>query len=102
MKYVFPSDRFIKENAKQITADKGQYILIDSMMYHKGGENRSIDERVAINNVFTSPIIRQQISLDKSQFEYSIPDNYREYLGLGYKNFNGVSEYIADRANRLA
>jgi hypothetical protein len=96
----FPSDSFIKENEIQITAKRGQFILIDSMLYHKGGENKSSKERVAVNNVFSSPMIRRQIDVGKNEFEYSLEcldEEIIQKLGLNFETFKGVGNFLRSR-----
>ena len=96
----FPSDPFVKRNALQITAKKGQYIVIDSMIYHKGGYNSTLTDRLAINNVFSTPIIRRQIEINEDSFFYSldsVPDEYIYLLGLNYKTVSSVDAYLKSR-----
>jgi hypothetical protein len=96
----FPSDEHIHANQLQITAKKGQFILIDSMVYHKGGYNSSINDRVAVNNVYTLPMIRRQIDFDANDFQYSLESFDAESilrLGLKYKSFKGVGEFLESR-----
>jgi len=60
---MFPSDHVAAELDTPVTADPGSFIVFDSMVFHRAGHNRSDRPRRAVNHVFTSPIIAQQISL---------------------------------------
>lgn len=46
-----------------VAAPAGSWIVFDSMLVHRAGVNRSGRVRRAVNQVFTVPIIAQQISL---------------------------------------
>ena len=59
----FPSDAVAAELDTAVSADPGSFIVFDSMVFHRAGENRSGRPRRAVNHVFTTPIIAQQISL---------------------------------------
>jgi ectoine hydroxylase-related dioxygenase (phytanoyl-CoA dioxygenase family) len=59
----FPSDAVAAELDTAVSADPGSFIVFDSMVFHRAGENRSGHPRRAVNQVFATPIIGQQISL---------------------------------------
>ena len=59
----FPSDAVAAELDTSVNAEAGSFIVFDSMVFHRAGENRSGRPRRAVNQVFTTPIIAQQISL---------------------------------------
>jgi ectoine hydroxylase-related dioxygenase (phytanoyl-CoA dioxygenase family) len=97
---TFPSENYLDENKVQLEAKKGDFILIDSMLYHCGGFNNTDSDRVGVNNVFSSPIIRRQIDFTAEEFTYDIEDFCRmplNLLGLGYRSCNSVSEYLRSR-----
>ena len=56
---------FIKETELQITAPAGSIIFFDSLIWHKGGENRTSKTRKAINQQYTRPFIKQQLDYPK-------------------------------------
>ena len=59
----FPSDAVAADLDTPVSADPGSFIVFDSMVFHRAGENRSGRPRRAVNQVFSTPIIAQQISL---------------------------------------
>jgi Phytanoyl-CoA dioxygenase (PhyH) len=59
----FPSDEVAASLETPIEAPSGAFIVFDSMLFHRAGSNRSGRPRRAVNQVFTVPIIAQQISL---------------------------------------
>jgi ectoine hydroxylase-related dioxygenase (phytanoyl-CoA dioxygenase family) len=60
---AFPSDQVAAELDVSVTADPGSFIVFDSMVFHRAGANRSDRPRRAVNQVYSVPIIAQQISL---------------------------------------
>ena len=59
----FPSESVAAELDTAVSAEPGSFIVFDSMVFHRAGENRSGRPRRAVNQVFSVPIIAQQISL---------------------------------------
>lgn len=94
----FPSSRFLRSAAVQVTAPRGSYILLDCMTYHTGSTNRTPKDRRAVNHVYTSPIIRQQIDLPALLGESFTDDqDVRQLLGYGVKTPRSLNEYFASR-----
>lgn len=58
-----PSATYCEEHEVTVEAPAGSVIILDSMLYHRAGHNRSDRIRRAINNVYCIPILKQQISL---------------------------------------
>jgi hypothetical protein len=59
----FPSGDVAASLETSVNAEPGSFVVFDSMLFHRAGDNRSGRLRRAVNNVFTVPIIAQQISL---------------------------------------
>ena len=60
---AFPSDAAVAALQIQIGAPAGSFIILDCMLFHCGGINRTDRVRRAVNHVYSIPIIRQQIDL---------------------------------------
>jgi ectoine hydroxylase-related dioxygenase (phytanoyl-CoA dioxygenase family) len=60
---AFPSDQVAASLDTAVTAEPGSFIVFDSMLFHRAGANRSDRPRRAVNQVYSVPIIAQQISL---------------------------------------
>ena len=58
----FPSTEFALKYKQQISAKAGSALVLDSMIYHQAGYNRSNQVRRAIAHIYTLPLIKQQIS----------------------------------------
>jgi ectoine hydroxylase-related dioxygenase (phytanoyl-CoA dioxygenase family) len=63
---AFPSPEVAAALDTPVTAEAGSFIVFDSMLFHRAGTNRSEQMRRAVNHVYTTPIIGQQISLPQA------------------------------------
>jgi ectoine hydroxylase-related dioxygenase (phytanoyl-CoA dioxygenase family) len=98
----FPSDRFIETSSAQVCAPAGHYIVLDCMLYHSGAPNRSSAERRAVNQVYTSPIIRQQIDLPAFLGDdFTSDPGLRRLLGYEVTTPKSDAEYFATRRAKL-
>ncbi|MGB9365914.1 MAG: phytanoyl-CoA dioxygenase family protein [Xanthobacteraceae bacterium] len=96
---VFPSDGFCQANAVPVSAPAGSYIVFDSMLYHSGGANRTSRSRRGVNNVYSIPIIRQQIELPSALGEQFTDDaDLRRLLGYGVRTIRSAAEFISGRS----
>jgi ectoine hydroxylase-related dioxygenase (phytanoyl-CoA dioxygenase family) len=93
----YPSDNYIKHNALQIQAKAGQYIILDCMLFHAGGFNRSGADRRAVNHVYTIPYFKQQIKLPGLLTETSLNARDRELIGCGFEEPDSIDQYFATR-----
>jgi len=59
----FPSADVAASLEVSVNAEAGSFVVFDAMLFHRAGDNRSGRLRRAVNNVFSVPIIAQQISL---------------------------------------
>lgn len=79
---AFPTPEFIERHAVLAEAEAGSVLLFDSMIYHRAGENSSGKTRRAVNQIFTLPLIQQQISLpDALGGRFSDDPRFRRLLG---------------------
>jgi ectoine hydroxylase-related dioxygenase (phytanoyl-CoA dioxygenase family) len=98
----FPSDRFVEASAVQVCAPAGSYIVLDCMLYHSGAPNRSTTERRAVNQVYTSPILRQQIDLPAFLGDdFTDDSDLRRLLGYEVATPRSDAEYFATRRAKL-
>jgi hypothetical protein len=63
---AFPSDRMAAALDTPVVAERGAFIVFDSMLFHRAGVNRSDQVRRAVNHVYSIPLIAQQISLPQA------------------------------------
>ena len=57
-----PSDGFLKKHSVQVIEKAGSVLIFDSLLWHRGGENRSNRVRRGINHQYTRPFIKQQLN----------------------------------------
>jgi ectoine hydroxylase-related dioxygenase (phytanoyl-CoA dioxygenase family) len=93
----FPSDAYIQRNALQLQAKAGQYLLLDCMMFHSGGFNRTDKERRAVNHVYTIPYFKQQIKLAGLLKHHSLSPRQQELFGFSYQEPTSIEQYLSDR-----
>tara|TARA_R110002096_G_scaffold15071_6_gene53175 strand:- start:10358 stop:11164 length:807 start_codon:yes stop_codon:yes gene_type:complete len=60
---ICPSKEYLTNHEQTVNAPAGSVIVFDAMLFHRAGRNCSKGPRRAINNVFTVPILKQQIDL---------------------------------------
>ena len=95
----FPSEDYMNKHAIQVEAKAGSFILLDCMTYHKGGFNQTNNTRRAINHVFSTPMISQQIKFRSSDFtQFDLTDRQKFILGLNVKDNSSVKNYLASRS----
>jgi len=82
-------------------APAGSIILFDSMIYHKAGENKTSEARYGINNMFTLPFVKQQISYPRILGEkYKNDIALERLLGYDSKEYLDVFEFRHRRLTR--
>ncbi len=97
-----PSDEFFRRHELGIEAKAGSVLVFDSMLFHRGGRNRSQGIRRALNHMYTLPLIKQQISFPKMLAGKYRDDRFLSKF-LGYESETGttVTEWREDRLARL-
>jgi hypothetical protein len=93
-----PSDNFIKNHSIRVTAPVGSYIVLDCMVFHKGGFNSGDNPRRAVNHVYTIPYFKQQINIPNVIDNlFDINDEQRDILGYKYQVPTGIEEFLVGR-----
>ncbi|GMB81074.1 hypothetical protein NN6n1_18570 [Shinella zoogloeoides] len=98
---AFPPDELVRKAEEQVVVKRGMFIILDCMVYHAGGTNRTSVDRRAINHVFTLPIIRQQFHMptvvgDPTGFS----DKQKKILGYGLEELRSLDDWFAQRSER--
>ncbi|WP_454692314.1 phytanoyl-CoA dioxygenase family protein [Achromobacter aloeverae] len=94
---AFPSPKYVGRNAIQIEAKRGQFIVMDCMLFHAGGSNTTGASRRGVNQMYTIPYFRQQINIPASISSADLSLKEKELLGFPYQTPNSVSEYLTLR-----
>jgi len=96
-----PSDLYIEQNEIQINAKPGDVLFFDSMLWHKGGSNKTNKPRRAINQQYTKPFIKQQISYpDLMQGKVDIDTPLAQTLGMWTIPPKSLLEYRVDDSSK--
>lgn len=59
----FPTNTFASKFETQLTVPAGSYLVLDAMVFHRAGINRSGAARRAINHVIGVPFMAQQVDI---------------------------------------
>lgn len=97
---AFPSPKYVKNNALQVEAKAGSFILLDCMLFHAGGFNTSLLARRAVNHVYTIPYFKQQIKIPNIIDEAGLSPEERDILGFQYVEPSTIAEYFLARDGR--
>ena len=99
---AFPSEDYVQRHEQVINAKAGCAVVFDSMLYHRGGLNRSPRVRRALNHMYTLPLIKQQISLPKLLNGKFCEDSFlNRFLGYESESDESVVEFRTRRLARL-
>jgi len=94
----FPSTRFVAAHEGGIEARAGSLIVMDAMIYHRTGVNRSPRVRRGINHVIGRPFLVQQIDIPR-QLDGRLADDPKLASYLGYR-WNPAPDVATWRSRR--
>lgn len=94
---AFPSEEYIQENALQVVAKAGSFILLDCMVFHAGGYNSTVLERRAVNHVFNIPYFKQQINIPINIKDADLAADAQDILGFKYMEATSIEDYFLSR-----
>jgi ectoine hydroxylase-related dioxygenase (phytanoyl-CoA dioxygenase family) len=78
----FPSEAFARDNLQTADASPGSVIVMDAMVFHRAGRNRSQNVRRGVNHVIGVPILAQQVSIpDMLHGQHAEDPFLSRYLG---------------------
>jgi ectoine hydroxylase-related dioxygenase (phytanoyl-CoA dioxygenase family) len=97
----FPSARTIRRLEQVVVAPAGSFIVLDAMMFHRGGINLTAETRRGVNHVFVLPFIRQQIDLPSMLGDkYAADPALRRLLGYDVQTAISVHDWRARRRTK--
>lgn len=98
---LFPSGDFVRRYEKPIAAKAGSALVMDSMLFHRAGYNKSKFVRRAINHVYALPFIKQQISLPKALGgKFKDDTSLRKLLGYESDPGESVAQWRTAKLNK--
>ena len=100
---AFPSDATVNALQTQVGAEVGSFIILDCMLFHSGGVNRTGSPRRAVNHVYSVPFIRQQIDLPALLgADYTDDPEVRRFLGYEVRSPADVAAFYDGRKARVS
>jgi len=97
---AFPSERYIQNHAIQIEAKAGSYILLDCMLFHVGGFNKTHSARRAVNHIYNIPYFKQQINIPRNMKGLELSAEIKDILGFNYVEPGSIADYLATRTGK--
>lgn len=98
---AFPSENYVQRNAVQAEAIAGSFIVLDCMLFHAGGFNKTNVERRAVNHLYTIPYFKQQINIPMNMNNPNLTDEDKELLGFNNIEPNSLAQYFATRTSKM-
>lgn len=93
----FPSDAYVAKRARQIEAPAGSFIVMHAMLFHRGGSNRTARPRRAVNHLYTTAFIKQQIDIPAALADRRPPKRVAELLGYRYRMPRSIADFLDSR-----
>jgi hypothetical protein len=97
---AFPSDNYVRRNAVQVKAKAGSYLVMDCMVFHAGGSNKTNSERRAVNHLYNIPYFKQQINISMNMKNTGLSDEAKDILGFYNVESNSIVQYFTTRENK--
>jgi hypothetical protein len=99
----FQSDEVIDLVKHQIEVKAGSFLVLDCMTFHAAGRNNSSQNRIGLNHVYSSVMLRPQIdwcrALSKEEQD-NMTENEKSLLALDYPISSSVDAFLQFRDNR--
>lgn len=93
-----PDEKVRMNNEVPITAPRGTFIIIDSMIFHRTGKNKSDHFRRAIVQVYSIPLIKQVISFPRMlNGQYKDDPELSKFLGYSFETADSALDFRRQR-----
>lgn len=97
----FPGAAFTHKFGRQVQAPAGSFLILDAMLFHRAGANRTSRVRRAVNHVIGRPFMAQQIDLPSALARAGVEPPgepaIRKYLGYRWSPARDVTDWRARR-----
>lgn len=94
----FPSDHYVTAHEKVAAAPAGSFLVLDAMLFHRGGYNVSATSRYGLNHLIGLPFLAQQVDIPR-MLERDLSDDPFLSRYLGYR-WNPAEDVEAWRKRR--
>jgi ectoine hydroxylase-related dioxygenase (phytanoyl-CoA dioxygenase family) len=96
---AFPSAQFVKKNSITATAKAGSILILDAMLFHRSGLNKSGKNRRGVNHLIGKPLLVQQIDIPRLLGGRHSSDPFlKRYLGYQWNPASDVASWRMLRA----
>lgn len=96
----FPSSNYVRRNAIQVEAQAGSFIMLDCMVFHAGGFNKTNSERRAVNHLYNIPYFKQQINIPINMERANLSDEAKDILGFSSIEPTSIWDYLSTRTGK--
>ena len=96
----YPSPNYIQRNAIQVEAKAGSFILLDCMLYHAGGFNKTDKVRRGVNHVYNIPYFKQQINIPLNMQHVTLSEEEKSILGFNYMEPASIADFLSTRVGK--
>jgi len=97
---AFPGEEYIRNNAIQVEAKAGSFIVLDCMLFHAGGFNKTNFARRAVNHLYNIPYFKQQINIPMNMTNAQLSEEESDVLGFNYTEPVSISDYLSSRSGK--
>jgi ectoine hydroxylase-related dioxygenase (phytanoyl-CoA dioxygenase family) len=95
----FPSDEFVLQHEIQPILSPGDIVVMNSMLYHRAGINRSESDRLLITNTFTRPSMASQFNYTSMIDPSTLSEKEKQILGFRWNYNQSMTEWRMSRIN---
>lgn len=98
----FPSKNYLNSFQKNIESTRGNFLVLNSMLYHAGSLNKTKLDRVGINNVFSIPLVKRQIETKAEDFDYDLLSLKKYPIDklIKFTTPQNVTEFLKERMSK--
>lgn len=100
----FSSDEIINRKSYQTEVKSGTFLILDCMTFHAAGPNRSTGNRIGVNHVYSTLMLRPQIDWSKALSESDkkqLNGQQKNLLGLDHEIAGSIEDFLSIRSKRL-
>ncbi len=97
---AFPSESYVRRSAIQVEAKAGSFLVLDGMLFHAGGANKTRSERHAVNHLYNIPYFKQQINIPMNMKNTSLSAEEKDILGFNYMEPSSIVRYFTTRKRK--
>jgi hypothetical protein len=86
--------RYVRKHERATDAKAESFLVLDAMLYHRSGYNRSNANRRGINHVIVLPMLAPQIDIPRLlQGRHGDDPLVRDYLGYRWNLASSINEW---------